>query len=115
MADSHMSLTRRWRKAIQELTVNSIVSELIKVLVGDDAHVIHTPMKLIESSSEFTKNALKQEWLEGGQRVIRLPEADIVSFTIYIKRLYTGRMDCTPPGNDQSAPPIIGHCLADLI
>jgi hypothetical protein len=74
--------------------MDRVASEHIKVLVGDTEHVFLVPKPLLESSSGFFKNALKEDWKESSERTVKLLEANPKYFTIYVKWLYSGRIYC---------------------
>ncbi|KAF1980462.1 hypothetical protein BU23DRAFT_594659 [Bimuria novae-zelandiae CBS 107.79] len=69
----------------------SITSEPIKILIGKTEEVTYAPKQLLESSSDFFKKALQEEWLEGSEHIVKLPTSNLESFGIYVKWLYTGK------------------------
>ena len=66
----------------------------IKVRVGPDEHGFYIHPSVISQTSDFFKAALKKEWAEGQERIIKLPEDDPVIFETYVQWLYTGTIFC---------------------
>ena len=59
-------------------------------MVGPEEQCFYVHPSILAAHSEFLKSALKEEWTEGKDRVIKLPEDDPEIFYIYVQWLYTG-------------------------
>ncbi|KAF2659989.1 hypothetical protein K491DRAFT_675028 [Lophiostoma macrostomum CBS 122681] len=68
----------------------SLNSQSITILAGYIAQPFYIAEDMLRSSSIFFKIALKQEWLEGTERTIKLPTIKPTVVQIYLKWLYSG-------------------------
>lgn len=64
----------------------------VKVQVGEPPQDFFVHSELLRRSSAFFDAALKQEWHEGKQRTVQLPEQDPETFNLYVQWLYSGRI-----------------------
>ena len=67
-------------------------ASVITILVGTGqkkgTFVLHE--HLLRKSSTFFDNALKGEWKEANEKVVRIPETSSESFAIYVRFIFTG-------------------------
>jgi hypothetical protein len=73
-----------------------IDSEPITLLVEPSAERLFAHKGLLTSSSGFFTKALSEDWKEGAERTVKLPEACPTACRIYTKWLYTGRISSSP-------------------
>lgn len=66
----------------------------IKVEVGnsEECEYFYVHPGLLQGSSAFFQTALKEEWMEGQQRTVKLPEQTPPAFSKYVQWLYTGKI-----------------------
>lgn len=67
----------------------------IVVLVGKDETRFVVHQNLICERSDFFRAACEGDWRESSEKVVRLPEADIEPFSIYVAWLYTSNVDAS--------------------
>ncbi|KAJ4373347.1 hypothetical protein N0V83_003642 [Neocucurbitaria cava] len=64
----------------------------ITILVGDKDQEFYIHEKLLSSTSAFFAKVLKDDWKEGHDRIVKLPDVEPSVFRIWMKWLYTGRL-----------------------
>ncbi|KAH7071665.1 hypothetical protein FB567DRAFT_455269, partial [Paraphoma chrysanthemicola] len=64
----------------------------VVVMVGKSKHKFYIHEALLRSNSGFFDAALKKEWAEGQDRIVKLPDKDPEIFKIWMKWIYTGRL-----------------------
>ncbi|KAK5689687.1 hypothetical protein LTR97_012686 [Elasticomyces elasticus] len=71
----------------------SSFTDTITVLVGEEKvpFTIHT--KTVRAKSKFFDAACQREWIEGRERVVKLPEVDPETFELYATWVYQGKID----------------------
>ncbi|KAK3645080.1 hypothetical protein LTR56_002702 [Elasticomyces elasticus] len=71
----------------------SSFTDTITVLVGEEKvpFTIHT--KTVRAKSKFFDAACQREWIEGRERVVKLPEVDPETFELYATWMYQDKID----------------------
>ncbi|KAK4888590.1 hypothetical protein LTR27_012542 [Elasticomyces elasticus] len=71
----------------------SSFTDTITVLVGEEKvpFTIHT--KTVRAKSKFFDAACQREWIEGRERVVKLPEVEPETFELYATWMYQGKID----------------------
>lgn len=116
-----MCYSKRYKHALDTIGVTNVLrlnDAPIKIIVGSDAvsddeasdgkEIDRGPHKetfyidsgVLKQGGSFFVTALKEEWLEGQQRVINLPEEQPRIFRPYAQWLYTGKIYCGANGED---------------
>lgn len=87
-------MTHFWRAILCAEGFRSLYSKPIAIHVGPvgSAEIFYVYEDLLRRNHGFFDTALKKEWAKGQDREVKLPEADVKSFKIWIKWLYTGRL-----------------------
>ncbi|KAK5132464.1 hypothetical protein LTR08_009075 [Meristemomyces frigidus] len=67
--------------------------EAIVVLVGEAENRFVVHQNVLCTSSNFFRKAIEGSWKEGEEKQVRLKEAEVSSFEIYIAWLYTGTLE----------------------
>lgn len=83
-----MRLQCQISSASDVLTQLSVSPEPVLIYVDSDEQEFRIHEHLLTSSSDFFKNALKNEWAEGHARKVKLPEVDVNAFMIWEQWLY---------------------------
>jgi len=63
---------------------------IITVLVGENKKRFILHQNAVCDKSKFFKAACSKQWLEGQERIVRLPEVDEVTFQAYFRWIYSG-------------------------
>ncbi|KAK4501030.1 hypothetical protein PRZ48_006836 [Zasmidium cellare] len=72
----------------------------VAVGVGATQKTYSVPKQILTKSSEFFQKACNGKWRETRSKMIKLPEADTITFETYLQLLYTGEVvttDDAPP------------------
>lgn len=67
--------------------------EEVAVLVGEKEQRFTLYKKIVCGSSDFFQCCCKNQWKEGAERIVRLPEAEPDVFAVYVCWIYTGEVD----------------------
>lgn len=67
-------------------------SSTVTLLVGQSQIRMEAHGSVIIRTSDFFATAMKQEWIEGQTKLIKLPEEDHVHLTYYLEWMYTGKL-----------------------
>ncbi|KAK4957597.1 hypothetical protein LTR10_005564 [Elasticomyces elasticus] len=93
LVDIRVSATERMERVNPKS--DSLKGEPVKIIVGDSNKVIyHVYEGVLRNKSAFFEAALKKEWKEGTQRIVKLPEEEPSVFCDFMQWLYTGRVPC---------------------
>ena len=72
----------------------------IKVSIGEEEESVFVQSSILTKSSDFFRAALKGEWLEGQERVVKLPEQEFDVVASCFHWLYTGSIFSKAPVSD---------------
>jgi hypothetical protein len=80
---------QNWRVTSNIQDFNNIIT----VLVGPDEHPFQIHQDAICDKSKFFKAACSKRWVEGQEKLVRLPEAHVDVFQAYSNWIYSGTID----------------------
>ncbi|GIZ37635.1 hypothetical protein CKM354_000107800 [Cercospora kikuchii] len=83
-------MTDQVRVAKRRRTMNNVFT--VTVGTGDDAEVFLVHDFLLKQSSKFFQTALKEEWREGQDKKINLPDDEPDIFGAYVEYLFSGKI-----------------------
>jgi len=75
---------------------------IVTVLVGTEEERFVLHQDAVCAKSKFFKAACSKQWLEGQERIVRLPEADAAIFQVYCNWIYSSELQeptCTAPSD----------------
>ncbi|KAF2767998.1 hypothetical protein EJ03DRAFT_375711 [Teratosphaeria nubilosa] len=78
-------------------SVRDYADNIIKVNVGEPKTAFPVHEKILRQHSEYSEAALKDEWQEGQQKEISLPDQADGHFSRFLEWLYTRRIACKLP------------------
>ncbi|CAK1360060.1 unnamed protein product [Cercospora beticola] len=84
------TMTDQVRVAQRRRTMNNVFT--VTVGTGDDAEVFLVHDFLLKQSSKFFQTALKEEWREGQEKKVDLPEDKPEAFGVYTEWLLQGKI-----------------------
>jgi hypothetical protein len=77
-------ITRNW--GFRQLTRFQSNSDPVKVLIGAGRTKFYIHEHLLTFTSGFFKKAISNDWKEGVERCVKLPEASPIAFQVFAKR-----------------------------
>ncbi|KAF1946600.1 hypothetical protein EJ02DRAFT_430537 [Clathrospora elynae] len=90
----------------EDQTLSYLESTMVEIVVGEDevSKPFFVHEELITTRSRFFQKALRKygrdediQWLEGKERVVKLPDDDAEIFAAYVQLLYQDRLPCYKP------------------
>lgn len=72
---------------------------MVTVVVGKEGKRFTLHQDAVCAKSKFFRAACSKEWLEGQERIVRLPETEVATFHEYCTWIYSGQIadgNCTP-------------------
>ncbi|KAK5733562.1 hypothetical protein LTR17_009550 [Elasticomyces elasticus] len=87
-------------------------TDLITVLVGAAETRFVAHKDILSAKSPFFSAACGRDWIEGQEKIVRLPEQDAEAFRVYLRWVYSDALDMThmkEPEGTTRPPSYINH------
>ncbi|WPB01968.1 uncharacterized protein RHO25_006602 [Cercospora beticola] len=81
-----------WTKALPAAHAHDFKSRTITIKVGQEPECFYVNEAMLRKTSKFFEKALKEQWKEGNEREVRLPEMKPHTFNIYLNWALTGKL-----------------------